>query len=191
MTLAQRIIPFLIAAALVSCSGADSYTPVPKPRSFPRIVLYPDSFVAIDHLPINIEVNAAAIVTDSIRPDASRWITAIYPSYQATLFITVSPIDRTSRDAVIANRLHRIDLNNVGAKPRRLAIEATASHIVSEIFIASQGSPTPLQFIAEAPDYVVSGAVLLEDAAKAPSDSIRPIIKALETDIIHLASALR
>lgn len=181
---------------LSACSGGPSQSPVPRPRAYARIPLYEARYAApADCLPLAFEANAAATMrrlpTDS--PHAV-WVDIRYPAYRGVLHVTFTrAADSARRADVIANRLERIALNLGDVAAEQLSLEAPSGYVTS-LMRARGASPVPLQFIsastAAADVWVVSGSFEF-DRLPSAVDSVKPVVDAVEADIIHAATNLR
>ena len=178
----------LVTMLLAGCSSDPGHTPVPRRPAFPRIALYDTVYAAVDSLPLHLELNAALKSEVKTRPDGSLWITARYPDYNATLYLTLSPVSTSDVESVVDNRTERIHLNINGAG---INIEEAdnVSGYHSNIVRTVSPSSTPLQFLAvnpRRPRWVVSGSVFFEGMSATTSlDSIQPVYDAVGRDLRH------
>lgn len=181
-------VTILASALFAGCVSDPAHKPVPRRPAFPRITLYDTVYAAVDSLPLHLELNSALTSEVKTRSDGSLWLTARYPDYNATLYLTLSPVSSSDVESVVDNRTERIHLNINGAGINIEEVD-NASGYHSNIVRTVSPSSTPLQFIAVNPGrprWVVSGSVFFEGMSATTSlDSIRPVYDAVGRDIRH------
>lgn len=182
-------VTYLLSAlclATISCNGTDARRdiPVPRPVAYHRIELPPPVYRTVSNGWVSLQLNSA--VTDTVVSAGNSWITACYPDIGATMYITVTELTPATADETIDNRVERIALNT-GGNSTEVTSFTTPGKLDARVTVTPAGSPTPVQFLAtDHKTVLVSGTVTLEEAATAPGDSIKPIIKMLERDVIYL-----
>ncbi len=188
VTAVLAMIPFwsiaiLIAMMLCECSNENVNTP--RRKAYPRINIHDSTFSKIPNSPIYFEMNNAAIITlDSINNN-SHWINIFYKPYNATIYCTFTPVDKSTIENVIDNRTERMALNS-GEYSSELLELTNANGFKSKILITEQSKVTPVQFLStDNHNWVVSGAIYFEKNNNSNHDSISPIINVLKRDIIH------
>lgn len=184
----------LIAAAMLAllaaaCTGGRCRTDaVPRPAAYPRVAAIAAAYHRPDSLPLNIEVNDAAVVS---RP-GERWLDVAYPTLRATVHITLTPITAATVGPALANRSERMALNVAGAAR---VTEDTAGNgdFTATVITAPEARNTPVQFVAtDGSEWVVSGAAFFGSLTPdAPLDSIAPSLAIVARDIDHLLNSLR
>lgn len=178
---------------LSSCSWDTGHTPVPRRTAFPRVSLYDSVFSAVDDLPVNLSLNSVLSPELESREDGSVWLTAEYPAYNATLYVSVTPVNESTVESVVDNRTERIHLNTNGASINIEEIDNPSGYH-SNIIRTVSPSSTPLQFLALNPDsprWVVSGSVFFGGVSSSTSlDSIAPVYDAINRDIRHAMRSL-
>ncbi len=187
------IVAIIISLSLSECIGKEeNYTP--RRTAYPRIALCDTVYSATSMLPLNFEVNARAeAVRDTARDadDGSQWVNIDYPSYNATVYCTYTPVGPATIGRVIDNRIERISLN-IGSATSEMTEFATANDVSAKVIYTPDGTMTPLQFIAtDNRSWVLSGALHFHATQKLNADSISPIVKAVNRDIIHTIKNLR
>lgn len=182
----QCVLGIAAAAALMSasCSGGGEAA-VPRPEGYPRIEAYPESYTRLEGT--TFEVNDSARVVERRRSaDDALWVTLRYPRYGGALFyLTFTPVGPSTINSVLDNRAERMALNAGGGA-------SVLTDLVSDggyncrVMTTPAGTVTPVQFLASSPGMVVSGALFVDGAANATSpDSLRPVVEAVERDVIH------
>lgn len=178
---------------LAACSPDQGHTPVPRRTAFPRVCLYDSTYTSVDSIPVNISLNSALTPEVKTRQDGSIWLTAEYPAYNATLYVTATPVNESTVESIVDNRTERIHLNINGAGIRIEEMDNAAGYH-SNIIRTVSPSSTPLQFLAVnagRPRWVVYGSVFFgEMAASTPLDSIAPVYEAINRDIRHAMRSL-
>lgn len=174
--------------ALASCSGGGDNIPVPRPVAYPRIELPDSTYSTVDAGRVSLQLNSAATYSaDSV---AKGWITVTYPQDVAAIYITATDLSPENADQIIDNRIERLSINT-GGLPTEMTSFITPARLHSRILTTPSGTPTPVQFIiTDHKSILVSGSATARNAASAPADSIVPIVKMLERDIIHLSKTL-
>lgn len=187
----RQLLTAFIAATLLApgaCGTGDNSAPVPRRRAYPRIEIPDSAFTIVGNAPNRLQINASAQILDSTD---NKWVTVIYPDLNAKIYYTFTPVDKSTIDAVIDNRLERINLNLSGHKPEFLPVD-TREGFTGQIVVDRFGGTTPVQFIVtDRSTVVVSGAAFLPDADGAPADSLNPVVDMLRRDIIHSIKTLK
>lgn len=186
----------IASIGLYACSGqnnSDSETAIgiPLPTAYPRATLYDTTYLDAG-LPMGFEINANATISDATQTNPStdnQWFNISYPAYGLTLHCTFIPVDDSSRDEIITRRMERMALN-VGYNYAEQT-ELTSPDGCTTIILNTMGrSLTPLQFLSVGRDWIISGAAKFT-ADSVVADSVRPLLEAVKTDIIHAAQKLR
>ena len=180
------IIAGVISLSLSECSNKENY--IPRRTAYPRVNLCDTIHVKSPLLPVNFEINAETIASEdssNITNDGSKWINVFYPKYNATLYYTYTPVTASTIEGVIDNRIERISLN-IGSLTSEMTELNTPSGVIAKIISTPTSMVTPLQFIAtNNSSWVISGAFCFNETKNISSDSISPILKAVNNDILH------
>lgn len=168
------------------CGGKEQ-KPVPRQRAYVRVTL-PDTVMrAADDVPLHLMVNASAL-TRCPRPG---WLDISYPGLGATVHVSFSRATGVEElEAVKANRMERLLLNAGNGESE--SAEFSNGRGFNIYMMRSEGSATPVQFLATDDSvWVVSGAVYF-DVKPGPGavDSLRPMVDAVERDIVESMSSL-
>lgn len=182
----------IASVVLYACTEQESGSiGVPLPKAYPRVALY-DTIYRDAGLPMDFQVNANTVISNTKHQESkseNQWIDISYPAYGLTLHCTFIPIDESTRDHVTANRLERMSLNIGDSYAEQT--ELTNTNGCSTVIINTFGrTMTPLQFLSIGEKWIISGAAKFVADSVAP-DSVRPLIEAVKTDIIHAAKSLR
>lgn len=169
----------ILAAVMIGCQKAPQS--VPRQKAYPRMALA-DTAMRQDSLaPKNIRfLTNAQAESHAERPG---WLTITYPNSQAKIFVTFTSTTPSEIEAVKANRLERLILNqgNATASNKEFINPQGFSILVSETCSGTM----PLQFIAtDQSKMVISGAVTIPTALSYETyDSLQPLINALKEDV--------
>lgn len=180
----------LITISFIACN-CDNNANIPRRKAYPRITTHDSIFSIVTSLPLHFEKsNIALISLDSTiitnkRDEKSHWINIFYKPYNITVHCTFTPVDTSTINNIIYNRKERMALNS-GNFPSELIELTNANNFSSQILITEQSKVTPLQFLStNNKNWVVSGALYLNNSNISNIDSIRPIINVIKRDIIH------
>lgn len=186
----QLLLAVICLCLLASCSSDSGSAPVPRPRAYPRIEAYPAEYRPVDSLALSFEANSSARVR--IKGPAAADI--IYPRYNATVYVSVISLPAPDSAAIaraLSSRLERAAMN-LGATQAH-TIDSTSGDFDTQIIRADGAVPTPVQLIAT--DYArrLLTATAFVEFIPSPSatDSLAPVIDALQADLTHLAATLR
>lgn len=172
-------------AALTSCS--DKSNPTPRMKGWPRLHIADSVYRPINAGGLSIEVNTAA--KDSVIPssEGSDWLNIVYPGYcnGSVIYCTITPVNETTRESVIDNRIERIALN-LGSNEAEMTEITTPGGWHCKVIESVSPVVTPLQFIANDDTHVVTGAYYISETG----DSVAPYIEAVRRDIIHLLKTI-
>lgn len=178
---------------LAACGGgsqspdqSDTTVAIPRPKAYPRLTIYGPEYVNAG-LPAGFRTNRAADV-DTV--DArGQWYDVCYPAYGATMHLTFRPVDSSTRDAIVDNRLQRMALNIGDNFAEQTEVESH-SGFTTIILTTTGPTLTPLQFLSVGGQWVINGALQF-DASEVVADSVMPIIEAVKADVVHAALNLQ
>lgn len=168
----------MLAVAGCGTSSGDNAA-VPRARAYPRPPLPDTAMQAADGVGLHFLVNRQATVSSARRD----WLDADYPSLGITVHTSFTETTPEEVADVMANRMERLLLNAGSREPKFDEYDNAAGFDI--IVARSDGAAIPLQFLAtDHGRWVVSGAAVLRSAAAAEqTDSLRPIVDAVEADI--------
>lgn len=187
MTVLKLIVIATIVTIMSACTGKSSNVSVPRPVAYPRVAELDSSYVALDSIPLYIEINRSVVIKRS----GGLWFDIVYPDYGAVVYVTLTSTSPDSMQSVIANRRERITLNIADAA-NTIYTEITSPCFTSVLVHSPMSYATPLQFLAsDGERWVVSGAAFFHDVRhEAPADSLRPMIETIRRDLVHTLSTL-
>lgn len=174
----------LFTLTLAACTGTSSHSEaIPRPHSYPRLTTYPSIYTSPASLPCRFQINNYTELSCTSN-HSSLWADITYPLYNATLHCTFTPADRTKQAEIINNRLQRMGMNLGDNAAEQTTVASADSSFTSTLLRSSGPTITPLQFLSTSRHWVVSGALEMPSAA-VNVDSVRPLIDAVYTDILH------
>lgn len=185
------LLTILGAAILLSgCSEDRQRNVVPRPTAYPRPTLYEPAYIAIDSLPVAFEINSSALL--SVRQPGKNgtvWADISYPAYGATMHLTFTPVDSSSLEEVMANRAQRMALNLGTNEGVQTDVPSDNGEFESIVLTSAGQTLTPVQILSVSDRWVVSGALRFT-SGNTNADSLMPMLKAVERDMIHAARKL-
>jgi hypothetical protein len=178
----------LLLLAACSTGGGDN-APIPRPEAYPRAQLYPAEYVSRNLAPdAAVEVNRYAEFKVSRSDGNIIWFTIRYPLYSG-MEVECTLQRRLNRRELLEaldNRATRMALNSGGA-PGELTRITSATYAT---VLTTPGVLTPVQFLAtDSAEYLLSGTAVMPRIF--PSDSIAPVLRAVEADVIHMLQEMR
>lgn len=178
----------IIAGGVSSCKSGEDNTAIPRRHAYPRIEIPIESYseVDVDGKGLIIAVNEGAIYERRAADDGdAKFLDVEYPQFNSTIFYTITPVEQSTIENVIANRLERIRLNLGDADAELLEFDSPQG-FENKVFVSHGDISTPVQFIStDGRKVVVSGVAFVKDASAATADSIAPIVELLRRDIVH------
>ena len=183
----------LIAALFLLCfaTGCDDgsrSTGVPLPKAWPRLPIeMSDSMKAVEGIPVEVFVRSSSEI--QLMHGPTPGMTVSYPGTDAKIYFTFIPIETDEQKSfVIKNRRKRIELNLNGVSATTLHSGNGEAVLVS----ASSGTQTPVQLLGSVPGYVITATSFLDGRdASERYDSLAPLMKVLETDLIRAVPSFR
>jgi len=184
----MRMILTAVMAALLSAACSEGGNkPVPRRRAYPRVEIPDTVMLQAEGMPLHMPVNAGAVV-ESPRPG---WLDVTYPGLGAQLHITFTGVNSAAELAAVkANRMERLSLN---AGERGGDAREYVNDYGFDIYVLrTDGSATPVQFLAtDDSAWVVSGVAYFgTHPGSGAVDSLRPMVDAVERDIVKSLDAL-
>lgn len=179
---------FLVSLLLLlgACSDSGRQPAFPRPTAYPRPNLPDTMLIFPENLPLRFAVNAEAVISEP-RPG---WLDVAYPTLGATAHITFSEVGGDRMEDAKANRMQRL-LLNAGDSPTDFS-EFSNRAGFDIVMARTPGSSTPVQFIAtDNSAWLVSGAVYIPaSGSQSATDSIKPVVKAVQSDIQRALNSL-
>ncbi len=175
---------------LTFMSCQDEY--IPKPIGNFRIDIPEYSYVPFHHpnIPYSFDVADYVIVKRQMHKD-SNWVNIEYSPYKATLFITYHDMDTT-----LASYIE--DCHDLAYKHTPKATNIIPEPIVRSenkvyglmYFIEGNEAASPLNFyLTDSVNYFLRGALYFNTEPR--NDSLQPVIKAIEKDVIQLVNTFK
>ncbi len=180
-----------VIISLYACSE-EEYTP--KPKGYNRIDLPRHAYVLLQepHPYVFEYSQSAKILKDTFRIAEPDWIHVYYPTLRANIQLTYKPIGHDPRKfAEMIDDAHRlVSKHQIKADAIEESAIKTPSGKTAAIFELSGEVPSQFQFyITDSTQHFLRGALYFPTATK--NDSLAPIIKFIEEDIIHLLNTTR
>lgn len=171
----------LIVCGVLGCTQHHD-APIPRQYAYARPYDYASQPRDTAQLgPISLSIPQGAEATTADGPKGSQWLTVVYPRWGAEAHYTLTPVNASTRNAVIANRRQRMTLN-AGDIPTNT--EPLTSPWPGALITAQVPSPLPVQWLSPGQGYVLSGAAFMPGVTHdAPADSLMPVINLLASDI--------
>ncbi len=189
----MRLLPALIAAitlSALSCTRGHS-TSTPRPEAYPRIAMPDSTFTQMNISGISLAINDGAVADVEEKENGDCWITIGYPSFSnASIYLTLSNATKDEpAEAIVDNRRERMALNLAGADGIATTLTSSGGWDC-EMITSRSALSTPVQILASKDGRVISGTVYLQIPHTTPTDSVSPVIDALERDMLTLLKAL-
>jgi gliding motility-associated lipoprotein GldD len=159
---------------------------LPKPKAFLKLEYPANAYKQLNtacNFDFEISKNAKVTLKDNC------WLVIEYPKLKATIYITYRPV-RNNLEEILkeVEKLtfeHTVKANAIQARP----YENFDKKVFAKLYSLEGNVATNIQFRAtDSLKHVLSGALYFY--AKPNYDSIRPALKYLEKDIIHLVETL-
>lgn len=188
---------FLCAMALMAFAACSRQQPsadaigVPLPTAYPRLSLYDTTYCDVA-LPLGFKINTNTKISYPKQENSTtdnQWVDITYPAYGLTIHCTFIPVNDSSRESITAQRLERMALN-IGLNYAEQTELIAPSGCSTLIFNTKGRSLTPLQFLSIGEKWIISGAAKFAADSVNP-DSVRPLLEAVQSDIIYAAKRLQ
>lgn len=178
----------IIVGGLSNCTGDKAGVAIPRRHAYPRIELPQENYydVNVGCNELHISVNDVATYNRRTAEDGKTcFIDVSYPKINTTIFYTITPVDHTTIEDVIANRLERIRLN-LGDRDTELIEFNSTEGFENKVLVSHGDISTPVQFIStDGGNVVVSGVAFIKEASPATADSIAPIVDVMRREVVH------
>ena len=193
---------FLPLIALTYCLlllGCDDFTPVPKPRAYPR-VFYPEKaykpFEAgycnftFDQ-PVYAKIEQDTAYFDE-KPKDECWFNIVVPALNAKIYCSYYPIksrqdfDKFVADAFEMTNKHTVKATYIDEVP----VHRPADHVHGVIFNVEGPAASSYQFfLTDSTRNFVRGALYFNTAAK--PDSLAPVVAFMREDLNRMVETLK
>lgn len=178
--------PLMIMAATLptGCSGRRNDA-VPKPHTYHRIQTPDSTYRLSSHGNLDILLNSAATFTDSVQGNG-RWVDITYPHFNnVRIFLTINEVDAEEMPSLITNREERIVLD-AGNSAIEITELTSAGRWGCRLFVTRNSISTPIHLMGVSPDstQMVYGVAYTQFGDGVAPDSIAPIVRTLERDML-------
>lgn len=169
--------------ALAGCSRRPA--PVPRPQAWPRVEVYPAAY----HQERGLQVNDSAIIEQGAKPE---FFDIVYPAYGARINLTETRAGSPGElSEAVANRMERMERNAAGQAGELTSLTSDGG-FGAIMLVTPAGLMTPVQFLAtDSVRTMISGTAVFTRADALNPDSVAPLVRALERDVIHMLKTLR
>ena len=196
---ASATVCLLLFTVLSLPSCGDGFVPVPKPRSFPRVIYPEKAYVPFTeaYCDFSFEVpKYAKIEQDTLffdeKAKSDCWFNIKVPELNAQIYCSYYPITSQSRfdelvqDAFVMATKHNIKANYIEEIP----IHRPKDKVHGIIFdIDGPAASTYQFFLTDSTSNFLRGALYFNSQTR--QDSLGPVIKFMKADVDHLVQTLQ
>lgn len=186
MTTRTLLTILLLTTICLSCKKDYS----PKPPAYYRIDEPEEKFVTYQNEIISFEVSSKADIK-SEKKGAETWITIRFPQYHAYLYCTYLPISKGSLRPAIEDNYrmafsHTVKANGILQEALQVPSQKTGG-----ILYKIEGDvATPRQFfVTDSVSHFFRASLYFD--GKANADSLMPVVKYMDKNILKLTSSLK
>jgi len=190
------VIPLAFCLFLIACDG---YTPVPKPRAYPRVV-YPEkaykSFEAgycnftFDQ-PVYSKIEQDTAYFDE-KPKDECWFNIVVPELNAKIYCSYYPIhsqadfEKFVADAFEMTNKHTVKATYIDEQP----VHRPADHVHGVIFNVEGPAASSYQFfLTDSVKNFVRGSLYFNTVAR--PDSLAPVVAFMREDLNRMVETLK
>lgn len=190
------LIPTLALLFLPAC---DDYTPVPKPRAYPRVI-YPEKvYQPFDQAYCDFSFDMpkyAVIERDTTffdeRPKSDCWFNISVPSLNAKIHCSYYPVtsrtrfDELVQDAFAMAQKHNIKANYIEEIP----VHRPADRVHGIVFNIEGATASSYQFfVTDSTNNFLRGALYFNTQAR--PDSLAPVLAFMKQDVNRMVETLK
>lgn len=189
------LLPLFTLLHMLCACGERRPAPVPRPVAYQRINLYPQQYDTVIAGALPLMINSSATLRQSSPARGVTHLSALYPRYGATLHVTAIRCADGATDSLLALRRQRMEVNLGDAEAKASQTASPSGRFGATLLRARPDCPSPLQLLAvAAPDAadstdIIAATLFLATPGQQP-DSLRPVIDALQTDMLRLLDRL-
>jgi len=194
-------IVFLVAS-LAFCSfllGCDGYTPVPKPRAYPRVVYPEKAYKPFEagycnftfDQPVYAKIEQDTAYFDE-KPKDECWFNIVVPALNAKIYCSYYPIrsradfDKFVSDAFEMTNKHTVKATYIDEQP----VHRPADHVHGVIFNVEGPAASSYQFfLTDSVKNFVRGSLYFNTVAR--PDSLAPVVAFMREDLNRMVETLK
>jgi gliding motility-associated lipoprotein GldD len=184
----------MMVSLLYGC--ADDYSP--RPKDYPYIELLPKEYKAFtpENCPFTFEYPVRSkIVMDTLsqinKPETDCWFNIFYPAFNATIYLSYKDVVGDYSLEKLRDDAHRLTYEHVSkAAYIEPNIIETPHHVFSVVYEVGGDAASATQFfITDTTSHWLRGSLYFRTIPNA--DSLAPVVKYINQDILHLIQTLR
>jgi len=194
-------IVFLVTS-LAFCSfllGCDGYTPVPKPRAYPRVVYPEKAYKPFEagycnftfDQPVYAKIEQDTAYFDE-KPKDECWFNIVVPALNAKIYCSYYPIrsradfDKFVSDAFEMTNKHTVKATYIDEK----TVHRPADHVHGVIFNVEGPAASSYQFfLTDSVKNFVRGSLYFNTVAR--PDSLAPVVAFMREDLNRMVETLK
>ncbi|MCM1021769.1 MAG: hypothetical protein NC343_06200 [Muribaculum sp.] len=187
----RNLLYILMMVLLQAGCSNNSKVATPRPVAYPRIQLADTFYTEVEQAKpmLTILANAQTRRQTVKNDDSTLWIDIIYDIYGGSVIhLSVQHLSKDKLPEALANRMQRIEMN-VGSNHTELT-ELKNTNFEGIVVKAANADVTPVQMLA----YDNNNGTLiygsLEMKSRGDTEMIKPIVDAVEQDMIKMVSSL-
>ena len=191
MKIKYSIVPVLFFFLLGSCSEAPSYTP--KPRAYPKVEYPERAYRQFDkdycnftfEYPTYAEVQQDTLFFNE-KPAHPCWFDIFMPAFDSRLYFSYYPINRENTfDKLKNDAFELVEWHNKKANYIQDVPIKKEGGVSGFAFVIEGPAASPFQFyLTDSTDHFLRGSLYFNTQAR--PDSLKPIYKFVEQDILHM-----
>ncbi len=181
-----HIVLCLILVTVYS-SACRKEQPTPKPRGYYRISFPQKAYRMLDkELPYNFNIPVYSFVTpDLLDPDQKEWVTVEIPGNHAQIHISYKKIDHNLSQLIEESRSLAYKHSQKASSIEEQVFIHPAKKTYGTVYTLRGNAASPMQFyLTDSVSHFIRGALYIKEIPN--YDSLRPVIKFLSEDMIHL-----
>jgi gliding motility-associated lipoprotein GldD len=192
----------LLSASLFCCFlivGCDGYTPVPKPRAYPRVVYPEKAYKPFEtgycnftfDQPVYSKIEQDTAYFDE-KPKDECWFNIVVPQLNAKIYCSYYPIhSRTDFDKFVADAFEMTNKHTVKATYiDEVPVHRPADHVHGVVFNVEGPAASSYQFfLTDSTKHFVRGALYFNTVAR--PDSLAPVVAFMREDLNRMVETLK